>query len=113
MEDSILTSIKQMLGISEDEEAFDPEIIAYINAVLSDLNQIGVGPSDGFQIQDDRETWKDFIQDNPKLSQVKPYIYMKVKLIFDPPTSSSLVEVINSSIREIEWRLSNAIETGI
>ena len=113
MEESILTSIKQMLGISEDEEVFDPELIAYINAVFSDLNQIGVGPSDGFQIQDDRETWNDFTQNNTKLSPVKTYLYMKVKLIFDPPTSSSLIEVINSSIKEIEWRLSNTVETGM
>lgn len=113
MEESILISVKQMLEISEDEEGFDPEIIAYINSVFSDLNQIGVGPSDGFQIQDDRETWNDFTQNNPKISQVKTYTYLKVKLIFDPPTNSSTIDAINKLISELEWRLNVIVDTNV
>lgn len=103
--DSILTSVKKMLGIAEEYEHFDPEIIMHINSVFNVLTQLGVGPSDGFYIEDDSAVWTDFIPESRKLNAVKSYIYMKVRLLFDPPTSSSVMESTNRLISELEWRL--------
>ena len=103
--DSILTSVKKMLGIAEEYEHFDPEIIMHINSVFNVLTQLGVGPSDGFYIEDDSAVWTDFIPESRKLNAVKSYIYIKVRLLFDPPTSSSVMESTNRLISELEWRL--------
>ena len=103
--DSILTSVKKMLGIAEEYKHFDPEIIMHINSVFNVLTQLGVGPSDGFYIEDDSAVWTDFIPESRKLNAVKSYIYMKVRLLFDPPTSSSVMESTNRLISELEWRL--------
>ena len=109
--DSILTSIKKLLGIVEEYTHFDDDIIMHINSVLTILTQLGVGPSEGFRIEDDSATWEDFIKDNPNLESVKSYIHMKVKLLFDPPTSSAVIESMNRIISEFEWRLNVAAET--
>ena len=111
--ESILTSIKKLLGIEEDYEHFDPEIIMHINTVLGDLNQLGVGPSEGFTIEDETATWMDFIPDSTpvKLDGVKSYIYMRVKLLFDPPSSSSVLASYERQIEKLEWRLNFATET--
>lgn len=103
--DSILTSVKKMLGIAEEYEHFDPEIIMHINSVFNVLTQLGVGPPEGFYIEDDSAVWTDFIPESRKLNAVKSYIYMKVRLLFDPPTSSSVMESTNRLISELEWRL--------
>ena len=103
--DSILTSIKKMLGIAEEYTHFDDDLIMHINSVFSVLTQIGVGPSEGFSISDSYATWNDFIGDDPKLSGVKTYVYQKVRLIFDPPLSSAVMEAMKNSISEFEWRL--------
>ena len=103
--DSILTSVKKMLGIAEEYTHFDEDLIMHINSVFSVLTQIGVGPSEGFSISDSYATWNDFMEDNPKLASVKTYVYMKVRLIFDPPISSSVMEAMKNSISEFEWRL--------
>ena len=110
--DSILTSIKKLLGIIEDYEHFDPDIIMHINSVFSILTQLGVGPADGFSITGAGETWSDYIQDEKKLEMVKSYIYQKVRLLFDPPTSSALMEAANNAVAELEWRLNAAVDTG-
>lgn len=107
MEDSILTSVKSMLGIPEDESAFDSEIIMHINSVFADLNQLGVGPSDGYAIEDKADAWDDYIQGDLNLSPVKTYMKDKVKLMFDPPSSSFVLEAIQRRINETEWRLCN------
>lgn len=104
--ESILTSIKKLLGITEEYKHFDSDIIMHINSALMDLRQIGVGPSDGFTIEDDTSTWTDFIGDSMKLEGVKTYVYLSVKLVFDPPLSSSVIETINRRISELTWRLS-------
>lgn len=108
--ESILTSIKKLLGITEEYEHFDSDIIMHINAVLMGLTQMGVGSSSGFFIRGNTETWSDFLGDRIDLEAVKTYVYLKVKLLFDPPTSSSHQESINRSISEIEWRLNFQVE---
>lgn len=109
--DSILTSVKKMLGIEPDYTHFDPDIIIAINSVFTILTQIGVGPDDGFSITDDSATWSDFFgADGKKIELVKSYIYLKTKLIFDPPTTGVLHEAMERQIQEFEWRLNVAGE---
>lgn len=109
MYDSILISIKKLLGIAEDYEHFDADLIMHINTVFMILHQMGVGPKDApFVIEDDGPTWDDFIKDAKDLQPVKTYIALKVKLVFDPPTSSSHLQAINDTIKELEWRLYSA-----
>lgn len=103
--ESILTSIKKLLGIPEEDEQFDVDIIVCINTTLSLLNQLGVGPSYGFTITGKVETWSDLLQDESKWEMVKSYVHLKVKLLFDPPTSSALIESMNNLIKELEWRI--------
>lgn len=110
MDDSILTSIKKLLGISEDYNPFDKDIVIHINTVLFSLNQIGVGPTNGFTISDKTTTWNEYLTDSTNLEAVKSYIYLKVRLLFDPPTSSVITESINRQIAELEWRLSVAVK---
>lgn len=111
--DSILTSTKKMLGIAEEYTHFDADIIMHINSVLMVLTQLGVGPADGFAIEDDTATWADFIQEatKPRTEAVKSYVYLKVKLLFDPPLSSAAMESTNRLISELEWRLNVAAES--
>lgn len=112
MIDSILTSIKKLLGIQESYTHFDPDIIIGINSAFGILNQLGVGPKEGFSITGVTETWDEFIPDISKLEFVKSYIHMKVKLMFDPPQSSAVIEVINRQISELEWRLNVQVDPG-
>ena len=108
--ESILTSIKKLLGIEEEYTQFDADIIMHINTVFLNLTQLGVGPAEGFLIEDDSATWDDFIGDSNQLQAVKTYVYLKVKLLFDPPLSSSVTESINRIISELEWRLNVAVD---
>lgn len=108
--ESILTSIKKLLGISEDYEQFDNDIIMHINTVFLNLTQLGVGPDTGFSIEDKYAEWRDFIKDDEKLQAVKSYVYLKVKLLFDPPLSTAVIESMNRAIAELEWRLNVAVE---
>lgn len=107
---SILTSIKKMLGIEEEYTQFDEDIIMHINTVFLNLTQLGVGPKEGFYIEDDSADWEDFIEDNAQLQAVKTYVYLKVKLLFDPPLSSSVIDSINRMISELEWRLNAVVD---
>lgn len=109
---SILTSIKKLLGIAEDYTHFDMDLIMHINSVFSILTQLGVGPSEGFSISDASATWDDFMTADPRLESVKSYMYMKVKLLFDPPLSSSVTESMNRMISEFEWRLNVTVDPG-
>lgn len=107
--DSILTSIKKLLGIDESYEHFDADIIMHINAVLMVLTQLGVGPAEGFSIQDKTTTWRDFLgEDLTSLEGVRSYLYMKVRLMFDPPTSSAVMDSMTRLVSEFEWRLNVA-----
>ena len=109
--DSILTSIKKLLGITEEYTNFDPDIIMHINSVFMILNQLGVGPSNGFRIEDDSAVWEDYITNDDDLDAVKTYIHLKVKLLFDPPLNASVIEAIKLTIAELEWRLTVKAES--
>lgn len=109
--DSILTSIKKQLGILEEYTHFDPEIIIHINSVFSSLRQMGVGPSEMFIVKNKDDLWEDFIGNKEVLESVKTYVYLKVRLIFDPPASATIVNVFNENIKELEWRLHFSAET--
>lgn len=114
--DSILTSIKKLLGLTEEYKNFDADIIMHINTVFMTLKQIGVGPIEGFAIEDDLATWNDFIDPvaepdkAPLLSTVKSYMYLKVRLLFDPPLSSAVKDANEKAIAELEWRLNFEVE---
>lgn len=109
--DSILTSIKKMLGIEEDYTHFDPELIIFINSVFGILFQLGVGPTDEpFVIKSKDEKWEDFIEDT-QIETVKSYVFMKVKLLFDPPASSFVLSSYQDLIKEFEWRCHIHAET--
>lgn len=104
--ESILTSIKKLLGIDDAYTHFDPDIVMHINSVFAILTQMGVGPTNGFSISGKDETWSAFISDRADVfSMVKSYLYLKVRLLFDPPLSSAAIESINRQISEFEWRL--------
>lgn len=109
--ESILTSIKKLLGIAEECDSFDADLIMHINSVFFVLNQLGVGPSEGFSIKDKTAVWEDFTS-GTSTELVKSYVYLKVKLIFDPPAGSALIESINRQISEFEWRLNVAVDPG-
>lgn len=110
--DSILTSIKKLLGVPKDYTQFDDDIIMHINTVFMNLTQLGVGPEEGFYIEDDKAEWLDYIDtyETTELNAVKTYIYLKVKLLFDPPLSSAVIESTNRMIAELEWRLNAAVD---
>lgn len=110
--DSILTSVKKMLGIAEEYDHFDADLIMHINSVLTILGQLGVGPDEGFFIEDDGAEWTDFVPDMSNLQFIKTYIYQKVKLLFDPPQSASAIEALNRSISELEWRINAQVDSG-
>lgn len=105
MVDSILNTIKQMLGISVMDTAFDVDIITHINSAFMYLQQLGVGTGTVYSIDDNTAKWSDFLTDVSSLSAVKTYIFLKVKLVFDPPVSSFVLESTNRHITELEWRL--------
>ena len=109
--ESILNSIKKLLGIAEDQDHFDADIIMHINSVFSVLTQLGVGPAEGFVIEDDINVWNEFLDDNAKIQSVKSYMYLKVKLLFDPPLSSAVISSMERIINEFEWRLNNTAES--
>ena len=108
--ESILQSIRKLIGPDETYTYYDTDLIIHINSVLAVLTQLGVGPGEGFFIQDESATWNDFLGNDPKLEMVKSYVYMKVKLIFDPPSSSAVIDSMNRSISEFEWRVNIASE---
>lgn len=108
--DSILTSVKKMLGIGAEFDSFDPELIMHINSVLSILHQLGV--EETFSITGIEETWSDYLSDMSKLEMIKTYVYMKVRLIFDPPTAGTAIEAINKQIAELEWRINVGVESN-
>lgn len=103
--ESILTSIKKLLGIAEDYEHFDNDIIIHINSVFMTLNQLGIGPEKPAMITSSLDTWNSVLGDTVNIQAVKTYIYLKVRMIFDPPTSSFVLEAMNRQANELEWRL--------
>ena len=109
--DSILVSIKKLLGLPEEYEQFDTDIIIHINSVFGTLRQLGVGPRAGFSISSKEDLWTDFMDNTPALEMVKSYIYFKVRLAFDPPSNSFVVDSMKKQADELEWRLNVDVET--
>ena len=103
--ESILNSVKQLLGIDESETHFDLDILIHINSIFASLNQMGVGPEETFVIDDASTVWSEFTEDDALFNNVKTYMYLKVRMIFDPPTSSSVMDAFKRQIDELEWRL--------
>ncbi len=108
--DSILTSIKKMLGIQEEYTQFDMDLIICINSALAVLTQLGVGPDEGFSISDKSATWTDFVGQDPRLDLLKSFVHLRVRLLFDPPQNASLTEAIEKMAKEFEWRVLVAAE---
>jgi len=103
--DGILTSVKKLLGIAEEYTQFDTDILIHINSVFLTLHELGVGPDDGFAI-DEYTTWTDYISDNTLLlNAVKTYVYLKVKMLFDPSLTSSVTDLMKEEVKELEWRM--------
>lgn len=112
VEQSILKTIKKLLGPDSDYNVFDQDILVFINSAIATLTQVGVGPSEGFRITGETETWDDFIGDDERIDFVKDYVFMKVKLMFDPPTSSSVLSAYQELCKELEWRLNVSTDPG-
>lgn len=110
MQESILTSIKKLLGITEDYTHFDTDIIMHINTVFMVLMQLGVGPTNGFSISDDSAVWSDFLTSNQQLEAVKTYMYLRVKMMFDPPQSGTVTQSTENLIKELEFRLNVEVD---
>lgn len=103
--DSILVSVKKALGITEEYEHFDQDIIMHVNSALATLTQLGVGPATGFAIYDASADWSDFVEDTTIMQMIKSYVYLKVRILFDPPQSSAVIDCINKQLTEYEWRI--------
>lgn len=106
---SILSDVKQSIGIVPEYDVFDPQIIICINSVFSTLHQLGCGPDEGFYISDDTAVWSDFFTTN-RLNFIRSYVIMKVHVMFDPPTSSMALDALNKQIAEYEWRITSEVE---
>lgn len=110
--ESILTSVKKLIGMPEDYTVFDPDVIIHINSTFMILTQMGVGPETGFRIEDSSAVWSDFIpEEDLRFEAVKSYVGLKAQLFFDPPTSSILLDCKKQMIAELEWRLNLAAES--
>lgn len=108
--ESILNTIKKLIGYDEAVTQFDQDMILFINSVIATLREIGIGPSEGFVVADASTTWSDYLGDSKLLEQVKMYIYLKTRLVFDPPNTSFVLESIKEMIKECEWRLNDVAE---
>ena len=108
--ESILNSVKKQLGIPAEYDHFDDQIIMHINTVFMILNQLGVGPEEGFWIEDDVTTWSEYLEDPTQLQMVKTYMGLKVRVLFDPSNNGTIANAINQSIAELEWRLNIAVD---
>lgn len=108
--ESILTSVKAYIGPSAEYDVFDPVLIMHINSVFMILQQLGVGPEEGFYIEDATAYWEDYLDDETKLPVVRTYMGAKVRLLFDPPSNSTLLNALNETIKECEFRLNAAVD---
>lgn len=112
MNDSILNSVKKTLGITYEYTHFDTDIIMHINSVFNILTQLGAGPAEGYRIEDGDNMWSEFTDDNVLLELCKSYVCAKVRMMFDPPTTSSISESMNRIIGELEWRINITVDHG-
>lgn len=108
--DSILDSTKKILGMAPEFKAFDLDILTHINSVFSDLEQIGVGPAGGFFIEDENAVWGDLLGTDPRLNRVKSYVFLRVRLLFDPPATSFAIASLEKQAEQMEWRLQVATD---
>lgn len=110
--DSILNTTKKQLGIDTEDDSFDIDIIVCINTVLYKLHELGIGPTKGLMIQDKDDSWDELLNDSniTNLEGIKTYIYLKTKMLFDPPTNSTILEALKSEASEIEWRMLQTVE---
>lgn len=113
MTESILKSTKKNLNLPDDYDVFDPDVIMHINSVFSTLHQLGLGPAQGFEIEDDQAVWNDFTLGSLPLNAVKTYIFLRVRLLFDPPATSFHIQALKEQILELEWRLNVQREGAI
>lgn len=109
-QDSILLSIKKLLGISKECIDFDTDIIIHINTTLMNLDQLGIEISKSFSVKDNKQTWSEIITEQERIDSIITYVYLKVKLVFDPPLSSAVMEANKQSINELEWRLTVQVD---
>lgn len=109
--DSILDSTKKILGLDSDYKHFDVDIIMHINSIFSQLTQLGVGPEDGFEIEDNSTLWSAYLGGNKKINLVKSYMYLKVRILFDPPTTSFDITAKQDQIKEFEFRINVAVQS--
>ena len=110
MQDSILMTIRKLVCGNPYADHFDTNLLVHINACFSILNQLGVGPENGFVVTDETQSWSSYIADNYILNMVKTYVTLKVKKIFDPPLTSSVLEAMDKEISQLEWRLNVAVD---
>ncbi len=111
MSDSILTSTKKILGLEDNYTAFDVDVMMHINSVFTTLSQLGIGPVNGFMIEDAEAVWEDFFGVDLNFNSVKTYVYLRVRMLFDPPATSYHIVAIKEQIQELEWRLSSHRES--
>lgn len=109
---SILDSVKHALGVEEDVTAWDADLVMFINAVFGTLYQLGVGPAQPFTISDNSSEWDEFTT-RDDIEMVKSYMYLKVRLLFDPPTTTTMYQALDTSTKELEWRLNVAVDSGV
>lgn len=110
LEPSIFKTIKGMLGPDADYDVFDPDILVFINTAISTLTQLGVGPKEGFVVTGEDETWTDLLGDYKDIESTKAYVYMKVRMLFDPPSNSAVMNAYDTACKEYEWRLNVAMD---
>jgi hypothetical protein len=102
---SIINSIKKVSGLTEDDDSFDLDVLMHVNSIFSDLTQLGLGPDEGFEVEDASTTWDAFTDNSKQQNSVKTYVYLRLRLIFDPPTTSYAIESMDKQIQKAEWRL--------
>lgn len=112
MEESILLTIKKLIGVGDEDDSFDTDLIIHINSVFGILWQLGIGPYEGYSIEDATNVWSEFLPDKKYLNTVKTYMALKVKKVFDPPQNSSVMEALTNSINEYEWRINVMVDPG-
>jgi len=109
--ESILDSVKKVLGLDIEYDAFDVDVVMLINSAFATLNQLGLGPKSGFSINDREEKWGDFIEDTENINSVKTYVAISVRLIFDPPATSFVITAMETRLKELEWRLNVQVDS--
>lgn len=110
MEESILTSIKLMLGLTADYTPFDQQILMCINTAMNAMTQVGIGPIEGFVIRDASTTWSEYLGDDVRMEAAKTALYIRTRLLFDPPANGTLEETLKEQLAEIEWRLKSTMD---